>query len=246
MCLLSGCVLKTVLPPYLSPSPHQEISRCTVRHTHAFRMLMSLLLSHHASAFRHVHWLSVIPRTQAGYDEDVRPSNVRLTIGFAAIAIALYAQFGTGKFPRNWWPLAGCVAAYVLLTGLLNLYAHFTDRDVFFVSRPQPGSGLRLKASARMERYGEMYRLRFAALLPGSQPPGAAAAQRNGAAGIGKGASGAAGDAKAAVDVSFDASVAKFFHEDGYFAEAAFRKVVEGLILEFEAAAASGQSAKSE
>ncbi len=53
------------------------------------------------------------------------------------IAIALYAQFGLGKFPANWWPLFYCVAAYVVVSTSMNVYLHYFEVDSFLICKPR-------------------------------------------------------------------------------------------------------------
>ncbi len=97
---------------------------------------------------------------KAGYDEDVSVSNVKIAFGSLAyvgasvavlsnvmdlkpclcpcrIAIALYAQFGLGKFPDTWWPVFGCVVVYCIITAFLQYYTHKYEGDAFMLTKPK-------------------------------------------------------------------------------------------------------------
>lgn len=50
------------------------------------------------------------------------------------IAVALYSQFGPGKFPATWWPVFGCVVTYILLTLLLNWFCQVYEGEAFLVT----------------------------------------------------------------------------------------------------------------
>ncbi|GFR43923.1 hypothetical protein Agub_g5059 [Astrephomene gubernaculifera] len=94
----------------------------------------------------------------AGYEEDIRISNIKILLGLAAIGCALYAQFGPGKFPANWWAVFGCVVAYLVLTIAMNIYSWRMEADAFLVTRPFRGSkGLRV--ASRMDRFSDAYSL---------------------------------------------------------------------------------------
>lgn len=54
------------------------------------------------------------------------------------IGFALYAQFGPGKFPANWWSVAFCVASYSILTMVINLYSQRVEGDAYLVCKPRP------------------------------------------------------------------------------------------------------------
>lgn len=143
--------------------------------------------------------------SQAGFDEDMRYCNMRLAVGAVVILLALYAHIAPGKFPDNWWTVFGCVVGYMLCSALLSAYSHFAGRDVIFLSKPYPGTTLRLKATVLMERYSEVYRL---ALACQPEQPGC--------------------------EVVLEQSVGVYFHEDGYFAEGVFQTAVERLVGQFD------------
>ena len=54
-----------------------------------------------------------------------------------SIALALYAQFGPGKFPGTWWIVFSCVAGYCVLTSLLHLYSWRCEGDAFVLTKPK-------------------------------------------------------------------------------------------------------------
>ncbi|PNW75367.1 hypothetical protein CHLRE_12g524200v5 [Chlamydomonas reinhardtii] len=94
----------------------------------------------------------------AGFNEDVMVSNIKLLLGFTAIGSGLLAQFGPGKFPANWWMVFGCVVAYLVLTTLLNLYSWKVEGEAFLVTRPFRG-GKGVRVSSRMGRWSDEFTL---------------------------------------------------------------------------------------
>lgn len=52
------------------------------------------------------------------------------------IGLALYAQFGPGKFPANWWTIFWCIVTYIVLALGMNYYSWRMERDAFLVTRP--------------------------------------------------------------------------------------------------------------
>lgn len=94
----------------------------------------------------------------AGYEEDVMVSNIKIGLGLGAIAAALYSQFGPGKFPANWWQVFACVVTYIVLTLALNIYSWQVEGDAFLLTKPFKGSS-GLHVASRMERFSDSYTL---------------------------------------------------------------------------------------
>ncbi|GIL46783.1 hypothetical protein Vafri_3674 [Volvox africanus] len=93
-----------------------------------------------------------------GHQEDTSINNVKIALGLAAIACAIYSQYGPGKFPANWWMVFGCVMSYIVLTFVMNVYSWKMEADAFLVTKPfRGGKGLRL--SSRMARFSDEYSL---------------------------------------------------------------------------------------
>ncbi len=57
------------------------------------------------------------------------------------ILIALYAQFGPGKFPDTFSTVVGCVIAYSLVTFVLYYYVTRYEGDSFLITRPKVSEG---------------------------------------------------------------------------------------------------------
>ncbi|KAF6165774.1 hypothetical protein GIB67_012671 [Kingdonia uniflora] len=74
--------------------------------------------------------------TSRGYKENVRMSNARLLMGTIIIAIALFAQFYKKKFPENRNILIGCIVAYVVLNGLLQLIIYTKEKNAILFTYP--------------------------------------------------------------------------------------------------------------
>jgi len=71
------------------------------------------------------------------YSAVVLMQHPMLVCRLCRISCALYAQFGAGKFPQNWWPVFYCVVAYVVLTIVLNVYSYQMEGDSFLVCKPR-------------------------------------------------------------------------------------------------------------
>ncbi|KAJ4974750.1 hypothetical protein NE237_007924 [Protea cynaroides] len=63
--------------------------------------------------------------TSRGYVEDVRMSNIRLSMGAIIIIIALVAQFYPKKFPENKNFLIGCIILYPFFFSLISFDLSF-------------------------------------------------------------------------------------------------------------------------
>ena len=53
------------------------------------------------------------------------------------VALALYAQFGPGKFPANWWMVLYCVVAYTIISVFLHFYSLKFEGDAFALCLPR-------------------------------------------------------------------------------------------------------------
>ena len=76
--------------------------------------------------------------------------------------MACLAQFYPLKYPANFWLLAGCVAAYTVLSGLMTLVAMVLEKDATALTRAVPGGPPALTVSTHMPRFQETYTLRIA------------------------------------------------------------------------------------
>ncbi|KAL6762498.1 microsomal signal peptidase 25 kDa subunit-domain-containing protein [Haematococcus lacustris] len=143
----------------------------------------------------------------AGFEENLFISNIKIALGLAAIGFALLAQFGPGKFPSNWWMVAGCVAAYCAVTVILNWFSYKYEGDSYLVTKPSRAGEPGPRLSSRLPKYDDKYTLVISSTL----------------------------NRKAAghKEVSLTASVADFFHADGYLSDAAFKPRVEALLKEY-------------
>jgi hypothetical protein len=104
------------------------------------------------------------------------------------IAFALYAQFGPGKFPSNWWAVFYCVVCYVFVTLILNVFCYVKEGDAFLITHKKPVRRARL-----VVRQGLLQGLqRRGAGAPGPRLP---AGTRAGAAAAAPPAAGAAAGA---------------------------------------------------
>ena len=51
--------------------------------------------------------------------------------------MAVYAQFGPGKFPATYWIVLGCVVSYCLLTWALAMYCWKFEGDAVVLTKPK-------------------------------------------------------------------------------------------------------------
>lgn len=56
-----------------------------------------------------------------GYVEDVSLSNLKLLIGFASVGASAVSHVYPATFPKNWWVLLICCAAYFIGSGILQV-----------------------------------------------------------------------------------------------------------------------------
>ncbi|GFH18733.1 Tr-type G domain-containing protein, partial [Haematococcus lacustris] len=143
------------------------------------------------------HWERLAVVIDAGFEENLFISNIKIALGLAAIGFALLAQFGPGKFPSNWWMVAGCVTAYCAVTVILNWFSYKYEGDSYLVTKPSRAGEPGPRLSSRLPKYDDKYTLVISSTL----------------------------NRKAAghKEVSLTASVADFFHADGYLSDAAFK-----------------------
>jgi Microsomal signal peptidase 25 kDa subunit (SPC25) len=74
-------------------------------------------------------------------------AGVRCCFDLCSILVALYAQFGPGKFPKNWWAVFACVVSYVALTLFLNWFCQKYEGDAFLVTKVRTTGQLRATRS---------------------------------------------------------------------------------------------------
>uniref|UniRef100_A0A383W038 Signal peptidase complex subunit 2 n=1 Tax=Tetradesmus obliquus TaxID=3088 RepID=A0A383W038_TETOB len=142
---------------------------------------------------------------QSGYVEDHLISNVKITLGLIAIAVAIYSHFGPGKFPANWSAVVYCVAAYCVLNLVLIIFCNIKEGDSFLITHPKPGSEYGLRVASRMERYSDQYTLIISSANKWLDR-----------------------------EVKMETSVTDYFHSDGYLAEAKYKHHVAKLLSQYE------------
>ena len=106
-----------------------------VRGHQALLLLLLLLLLLHAALPGQSSHPGVLP----AHPKRARPHPTR------SIGIALFSQFGPGKFPDTWWTTLGCVVVYSLITGILHVYSWRHEGDAFLLTTPRKvtrGKGL--------------------------------------------------------------------------------------------------------
>ncbi|GAX84681.1 hypothetical protein CEUSTIGMA_g12102.t1 [Chlamydomonas eustigma] len=152
--------------------------------------------------------------TDSGFEENVFVSNVKIVAGIISICLALYAQFGPGKFPSTYWTVFACVVAYSVLTSLLYMYTWAVEGDSFVVlkapkqEQTSENSG-EIRLSSKLERFDDQYTL----CITEATPP--------------------RGLRRKAFNKSETWSIANFFHADGYLSEAALKKEILKLLQEY-------------
>lgn len=148
----------------------------------------------------------------SGYPEDFTVSNLKIVLGAVACVFALVAQFYPLKHPKNVPLLVVCVAAYTLLSSVLQVHAWVKEKDYVLLTYAKEGSakglyGLRLAST--MERFSDVYKAKLCSTAaPGPGVP---------------------------AEVTLEKSVTAWFHEDGYLAEAELKKDVLDMLARYEA-----------
>ncbi|XP_047328096.1 signal peptidase complex subunit 2-like [Impatiens glandulifera] len=144
--------------------------------------------------------------TGRGHIENVRMSNIRLSLGTLIILVALAAQFYPKKFPENKDFLIGCIILYIVLNVILQLIIHTKEKDAILFTNPPTGSFniTGLIVSSKLPRFSDMYTLTIASADPKSIA------------------------AKPTVELT--KSVTQWFTKDGVLVEGLFWKNVDALI----------------
>lgn len=172
------------------------------------------------------------------YEEDVALSNVKLVVGFAGVGAALASHVYPKPFPHNWWVLLACCAWYFAMSGVLQFLLSYVELEAFLQLKPRAPGGAGLNIASSLPRFTDTYSLAITPLPRGSLFMWSAPKFRH--------APGGADGVFAA-----EASVTKFFDEDGVFAEVPFGEWVRGLVAAYEAAnggraAAAAKGGKAE
>lgn len=148
-----------------------------------------------------------------GYEELHTVTNVKIALGLITCSLALAAQFYPVKFPANYNVLVACVAGYCIFNTLLQLYITHVEKGIVLFTKPKQGGGAAtnsgLAVRCKMARFSEVVTITI--MRGDARDPSHPAA------------------AETAVNVC------DYMYEDGVMAEGKFRKLVEALVLEFEA-----------
>jgi signal peptidase complex subunit 2 len=96
-------------------------------------------------------------------DEDVYLDNIKLSIMALACVFAMLAQFAPVPFPESRPILGVCCCLYFALTGVLQLFQTFIDKDCFLNTKPLQSSknellqkhGLRVRSD--LPRFSEWF-----------------------------------------------------------------------------------------
>jgi len=156
----------------------------------------------------------------------VQLSNVKLVVGFAGVGAALVSHVYPKPFPHNWWVLLACCAWYFAMSGVLQFLLSYIELEAFLQLLPQKAGGAGLNVASSLPRFSDKYSLAITPLPTGSLHMWSAPKFRHTPGGE-KGV------------LAAEASVTKFFDEDGIFVEAPFGVWVRELVAQFEATADS-------
>jgi len=102
---------------------------------------------------------AVLAVHDAGVAECHNWGNIKLAVMALACAFACVAQFAPVPFPQSRPLLAGCCAAYFMLSGVLQLIITYVDADAIMVTRPPEGAEAGLRVRTNQGRYDERYEL---------------------------------------------------------------------------------------
>jgi len=176
-----------------------------------------------------------------GYEEDTALSNVKLVVGFGGVGASLLSHVYPATFPKNWWVLLACCAAYFACSGILQLLLSFCELESILLTRGKldAASGKRgagLNIASHFPRFQEAYTLGVTPLPSGSLGLAWAAKFKP-----------SEGEGSPPCEGGFgqrEWSVAQFFDDEGFFQEESFENAVRDFLKEYEAAAAA-ESKKS-
>ena len=98
-----------------------------------------------------------------GFDEDTSMSNLKLFVGFSAVGSSLLSHVYPAPFPRNWWCLLACCAAYFALSSVLQLLLSFVELESILLLRGNASCKARsiagLNVSSSFPRFQHLYTL---------------------------------------------------------------------------------------
>jgi len=169
-----------------------------------------------------------------GYVEDTSMSNLKLVVGFSAVAASLLSQVYPASFPRNWWVLFFCCAFYFIMSGVLQLLLTFVELESIMILKADPKAKVTrtvrgLNVSSNFPRFQETYTLGITP-IPGSGR-GVVALARSPPfrPDLPEG-----NDSPHCLQQSW--SVENYFDEDGMFAEESFMEAVKEFMHCYTAA----------
>jgi hypothetical protein len=79
-------------------------------------------------------WAQVV---EQDYPIDKTLMNLKLLLGYVAVAFALLAQFYPKPWPETWALTAACVAMYAILSSTQQLMLWYYDMDAAAITRPR-------------------------------------------------------------------------------------------------------------
>lgn len=174
-----------------------------------------------------------------GYVEDTSMSNLKLVVGFAGVGASLVSHVYPATFPKNWWVLLACCAWYFAMSGVLQLLLSFVELESMLVvtgkttadGAKRPG----INVSSHFPRFQEIYTLGMTP-VPGSALSMYAAPRFR---------PDVIGGNTAPQCLQRSWSVAKYFDEEGLFAEEEFMQAVKEFVTEYEQLLATDALKKS-
>jgi signal peptidase complex subunit 2 len=167
------------------------------------------------------------------YEEDVALSNIKLLLGFAAVGAALVSHVYPKPFPHNWWVLLACCAWYFAMSGVLQFLLSYVELEAFLQLKPKAAGAPGLNIASSLPRFSDRYTLAITQLPSGSLGMWSAPKFRHRPGG------------EPGVYTS-EASITKFFDEDGAFIDEPFGKWVRDALKSYEAGAGAGGKGKTE
>eukprot|EP00891_Asterochloris_glomerata_P004671 jgi/Astpho2/4671/Aster-00235 len=136
-----------------------------------------------------------------GIPEDLRVSNIKLSLGFASCLCAAISQFYPGKWPATRPVILVCVIVYLIISAVTAIFQWKIEGNAFLHTKRTKDLPP-LKVSAKLPRYSDQWSWTVRR----------------------------ADSADASPVASKTASIATYFHENGYISKVAVQQDIGDLL----------------
>eukprot|EP00301_Raphidiophrys_heterophryoidea_P021302 c5775_g1_i2.p1 GENE.c5775_g1_i2~~c5775_g1_i2.p1 ORF type:complete len:198 (+),score=47.57 c5775_g1_i2:45-596(+) len=155
----------------------------------------------------------ILKIVEEDYDVDKSLMNLKLVMGYIAIAFALLAQFYPMKWPDSWWLTAVCVFVYTSLSSIMQLMIWYYNMDNTLTKPTGKSDPHGMCFSSELPRFSDNFTIRISS--------------RGGKDSNGK-----------VQELEATESISKWFDKDGVFYPDQFEPFVRNLLDTWESKAA--------